>query len=226
MAKLVLVRHGESVWNKKGIFTGWVDVPLDEKGIEESKTVGKKLEKQKIKFDVVFTSTLERAQETLYFILPHIEKKRMPVFHTEDKSQERLSAHNKKIKELPIFESKEINERMYGDLQGKNKNATKKKFGEKLFSLWRRSYKTKPPRGESLEDTLKRALPYYKKKIEPYLKNKKNVLVVAHGNSLRAIVKHLEKISDVEIPKFEISTGKAIIYDFDSKLKIKNRKTI
>lgn len=226
MAKLVLVRHGESVWNKKGIFTGWVDVPLDEKGIEESKAVGKKLEKQKIKFDVVFTSTLERAQETLYFILPLIEKKRMPVFHTEDKSQERLAHYKDKIKELPIFEAKEINERMYGELQGKNKEQTKKKFGEKIFSLWRRSYKIKPPHGESLEDTLKRALPYYKKKIEPYLKKGKNVLVVAHGNSLRAIVKHLEKISDEEIPKFEIPTGKATIYDFNSKLKIKKKAMI
>ena len=170
MAKLVRVRHGQSQWNRENRFTGWVDVPMTEKGISEAHRAGALL--KDVKFDRAFTSTLKRAHHTLDIILAEIGQTG-----------------------IPIETDKAINERHYGDLQGLNKAETTKKFGAKQVHIWRRSYDVQPPGGESLKDTAERAIPYFESKILPEVKAGKNVLVSAHGNSLRAIVMHLDKLS-------------------------------
>ena len=196
MAKLVLVRHGESVWNKKNLFTGWTDVDLSIKGIHEAQEAGRLLKNKKLDFQIAFTSVLKRAVHTLEYILKETNES------------------------VPVVKAYELNERHYGALQGLNKEAMALKYGEEQVQLWRRSFATRPPMltemdernpqkdplykdvpkeklplGESLEDTIKRVVPFYEKEIVPHLKNNENVLVVAHGNSLRALVKYLENIN-------------------------------
>ena len=170
MSHLVLIRHGESQWNLENRFTGWVDVPLTPKGEEEARAAGEKL--KTFQFDCAFTSGLKRAQNTLRIVLEVIGQTTIPI--TEDTA---------------------LNERMYGELQGLNKAETAKKFGEEQVKIWRRSFDVPPPGGESLKDTAERVLPYYQSQIWPALEAKKTVLVVAHGNSLRSLVMHLEKLS-------------------------------
>lgn len=201
MSNLVILRHGQSKWNLENKFTGWVDIDLSEKGIEEAKEAGKKL--MGFKFDIAFTSVLKRAQNTLDIILKEI-------------GQENLE----------VKKNLALNERMYGDLQGLNKNDVKEKYGEEQFKLWRRSYDVAPPNGESLKDTSDRVLPYYKENIEPLLKQGKNVLISAHGNSLRALVMYLENLTKEQIIEREIATGVPVLYVLDENLNIKEIKNL
>lgn len=201
MATLVLVRHGESQWNLENRFTGWIDVPLTDKGREEAKWAGEKI--KSIKFDKAYTSVLERAIETLEIILKVIK-------------QEKLS----------IEKDQALNERHYGDLQGLNKAETAKKYGDKQVHIWRRSYDIAPPNGESLKDTAERTLPYFEKKIVPDLKAGKNILVSAHGNSLRSIVMKLDKLTKEQVLELNLGTGVPIVYEFDKNLKILSKKEL
>ena len=194
---LVLVRHGQSEWNAKNLFTGWKDPSLTEKGIKEAKNAGEKIKEKNISFDIHFTSELKRAQLTGEIILSEINQNSIET-----------------IKNIAV------NERDYGDLSGLNKDEARKKWGEKQVHLWRRSYDTPPPGGESLKDTSDRVIPYFKKTIKPELEMKKNILITAHGNSLRALIKNIEDITATDIVKLEIATGEPIIYSFsDNKFK-------
>jgi 2,3-bisphosphoglycerate-dependent phosphoglycerate mutase len=195
MSTLVLVRHGQSKYNLENRFTGELDIDLTELGKQEAKEAGQKL--INYTFDFAYTSILKRAQESLKIILKEI--------HQSD---------------IQIIENKALNERNYGNLQGLNKAETISKFGQKQVDIWRRSYAIRPPEGESLEDTYNRTVPYFKQFIEPKLKLQKNILIVAHGNSLRALVMYLESISTGEIPNLNIPTGVPRCYIFDENLKI------
>jgi len=195
MGKLVIIRHGQSVWNKENKFTGWVDVELAEKGVEEAKEAGKKL--SGLKFDQAFTSALKRAQDTLTLILEEIGQV-----------------------DLPVLKDEALNERMYGDLQGKDKDECRNEFGEEQVHIWRRSFDIAPPGGESLKDTADRVLPYFESEIKPFLREGKNVLIAAHGNSLRALIMSLEKLGKDEILKVEVPTGEPKIYELDNDLNI------
>ena len=199
MPNLITVRHGQSLWNLENRFTGWTDIDLSPKGIEEANEAGEKL--KGYKFDIAFTSVLIRAKRTLDIILDIIKQK-----------------------DIPIEYDKALNERMYGDLQGLNKDETREKFGAEQVHLWRRSYDIAPPGGESLKDTAARVIPYWESKIVPELKAGKNVLISAHGNSLRALVKFLEKLSDDEIVKTEIPTGVPKLYVLDKDLNVLESK--
>ena len=201
MSILVLVRHGESQWNLENRFTGWVDVPLTQKGREEAKKAGEKL--KGIKFDKAYTSVLMRANETLQIIL-------------KETNQEKI----------PIEKDQALNERHYGDLQGLNKAETAKKFGDEQVHIWRRSYDIAPPNGESLKDTAARTLPYFEKKIIPDLKAGKNIIVAAHGNSLRSIVMHLDKLTQAQVLELNLGTGVPIVYEFNGGLKILSKKEL
>jgi 2,3-bisphosphoglycerate-dependent phosphoglycerate mutase len=186
---LVLVRHGQSDWNLKNLFTGWRDVDLTEKGVAEARAAGRKLKAQGIKFDVAFTSALKRAQRTLDLMLTEL-------------GQTTIS----------IFKDQALNERDYGDLVGLNKDDARKKWGEEQVHIWRRSYDVAPPGGESLKDTLARALPYYVTDILPRVLRGERVLVAAHGNSLRALVMVLDKHTPDSITKLNLDTGVPMIY--------------
>jgi 2,3-bisphosphoglycerate-dependent phosphoglycerate mutase len=186
---LVLVRHGQSEWNLKNLFTGWRDVDLTDAGVAEARTAGKRLKAQKIKFDVAFTSSLTRAQRTLDLIL-------------EEMGQGAI----------PILRDQALNERDYGDLVGLNKDDARKKWGEEQVHKWRRSYDVAPPGGESLKDTVARALPYFVQEILPRVLRGERTLVSAHGNSLRALVMVLERLSPEGIVKRELATGVPILY--------------
>ncbi|MES2503944.1 MAG: 2,3-diphosphoglycerate-dependent phosphoglycerate mutase [Myxococcota bacterium] len=190
MRRLILLRHGQSTWNQENRFTGWVDVDLSEQGVSEAIAAGKQLRDTQI--DQVFCSNLKRALDTALIAL-------------EAAAQENC----------PIIQDAALNERNYGDLQGLNKTEVEKEYGADQFRLWRRSYATRPPGGESLQDTYKRVIPYYKASIEPLLNAGKTVLIVAHGNSLRALLKELEQISDDKISELEIPTGRPIFYGED-----------
>jgi 2,3-bisphosphoglycerate-dependent phosphoglycerate mutase len=224
MAKLVIVRHGESVWNMENRFTGWMDVDLSAKGVEEAKKAGELL--KDYRFDKIYISHLIRSIHTLQYILEYTNDKRTPIIYHEDDSQIRNREHHTgdESKELTILQCKAIAERYYGNLQGLNKKETAEKFGDEQVHIWRRSFDIQPPGGESLKDTLARVMPYWDNTIKQDLLNGKTVLIVAHGNSLRAIVKYLEKISDEDIPNHEIPTGIPIEYDLDNELKVIKKK--
>lgn len=221
MSYLILIRHGESMWNLANKFTGWVDVPLSEEGIRQSRNAAKALEG--INIDVAFTSTLERAQETLLIILS--KQKYTGIFVHKDKKFKRWEGHNTEKYEIPIYFDDALNERYYGKLQGMNKDLARKRYGEHKVFLWRRSYDLRPPGGESLKDTYKRTIPYFKKVIMPQIRKGKNVLVVAHGNSLRALIKYLEDISDKDIPQLNLPFDKAIVYK-TLKSKLRHQKHV
>jgi 2,3-bisphosphoglycerate-dependent phosphoglycerate mutase len=222
VATLALVRHGQSQWNLENRFTGWVDVPLSVKGRQEASSAGKKL--KDIRFDTIYVSHLMRAIQTMHYILLELSDERIPILYHEDGRIHAWEHYaGPREKEIPIYQSVDLAERYYGDLQGLNKAETMKKYGEAQVHLWRRSYDVNPPRGESLKDTCERTIPYYKKNIEPELQANKNVLIVAHGNSLRSITKYVETISDEEIPKVEIPTGVPIVYTFDSQMKVRQK---
>ncbi|WP_367344032.1 2,3-bisphosphoglycerate-dependent phosphoglycerate mutase [Methanomethylovorans sp.] len=211
MSILVLVRHGESRWNLENRFAGWVDVPLSEKGIVEALDCAKYL--KSVEFDVAFTSKLTRAQTTLMLILSC--QKKTGIFLHDDGKENEWSLHPMRVdeNEMPIYSSEALNERYYGILQGQNKQHAREIYGEEQVFIWRRSFDIAPPNGESLKDTYERTIPYFKENILPALENGKNVIVVAHGNSLRSVVKYIENISDEDIPKFELNTGDPVIYD-------------
>lgn len=221
MYKIVLLRHGESTWNKENRFTGWTDVDLSEKGIEEAKEAGRVLKKDGYVFDIVFTSVLKRAIKTMEIVFEELN-----------------------VKDLPVKYSWRLNERHYGALQGLNKAETAEKYGEEQVKLWRRSYDTRPPAlmkddprfpgndplykdlkedelplTECLKDTVDRFLPYWKDSIVPEVLSGKKVLIVAHGNSLRALVKYLDNVSEQEITELNIPTGIPLVYELDENLK-------
>lgn len=197
MPTLVIVRHGQSLWNKENRFTGWIDVDLSAKGIEEAQKAGEKLKNDGYTFDVAFTSDLKRAQHTLEIILEGIAQ---PT--------------------LTTYKDKALNERMYGDLQGQNKDEARERFGEEQVHVWRRSYDVPPPNGESLKDTGDRVMPYFQEEILPHLKKGENVIIAAHGNSLRSLIKYLEGYGDDEIINVEIPTGTPKVYELDDELNV------
>ena len=221
MKKLVIVRHGQSLWNLENKFTGWTDVGLSDKGIEEAKNAGKLLKELDYKFDIAFTSVLKRANDTLYYILDELNERNIPI------------KYNYKL-----------NERHYGALQGLNKDETREKYGEEQVKLWRRSADVRPPEltidderypgndpkykdltkeelplTENLIDTIKRVTEYWQSDIAPTIKEGKNVIIVAHGNSLRGLIKYLDNLSNDEVIKLEIDTGRPICYELDDNLK-------
>jgi 2,3-bisphosphoglycerate-dependent phosphoglycerate mutase len=220
--KLILVRHGQSQWNLENRFTGWVDVPLSAKGRGEAIAAGKKL--KDMHFDTMFVSHMLRSVQTLHYILLELRDTRTPIIYHEEKrirSWEHYTGD--KNQEIPIYQSVDLAERYYGDLQGLNKAETMDKYGKEQVHLWRRSYDVSPPAGESLKDTCDRTIPYYKKYIEPELSAGKTILVVAHGNSLRSITKYVENISDQEIPNMEIPTGVPIVYTMNPQMKLMSK---
>jgi 2,3-bisphosphoglycerate-dependent phosphoglycerate mutase len=218
MLRLVLLRHGESDWNRENRFTGWTDVDLSQKGIEEARTAGKLLKSGGYSFDVAFTSVLKRAIRTLWIALDELD-----------------------LMWIPVQKSWQLNERHYGALQGLNKAEMAAKFGEEQVLVWRRSYDIRPPalepsdprhdagnpryagievpRTECLKDTVARVVPYWEDTIAPKLRARDRVLIAAHGNSLRALVKHLDAISDKDIVGLNIPTGVPLVYELDDKLK-------
>jgi len=223
VSTLVLVRHGQSQWNLENRFTGWVDVPLSTKGIEEAISAGKKL--QSFKFDIMYVSHMLRALQTLHYILLELDDDRTPIIYHEEKRIHDWEHHTSdQGTQIPVFQSVELAERYYGDLQGLNKDATREKYGKEQVHLWRRSFDINPPQGESLKDTSERTIPYYQKIILPNLERGKTVLVSAHGNSLRSIVMFVENISEQEIPTVEIPTGVPIIYTFDDKMHLSKKE--
>ena len=189
---LVLVRHGQSEWNEKNLFTGWKDPKLTPRGVDEAIKAGKELKEAGYSFDKMFTSDLFRAQDTGRIILEQMD-----------------------IPSIEVIKDVSLNERNYGDLAGLNKDEARKKWGEDQVHIWRRSFDVPPPGGESLKDTAERVLPYFKENIIPELIEGLNILVAAHGNSLRALVMELEEISSEEIVELEISTGVPLVYKFE-----------
>jgi len=226
LSKLVLVRHGQSQWNLENRFTGWVDVPLSKKGIEEAISAGKKL--KNYEFDVMYISHMLRAIQTLHYIIIESSSKKTPIIKHEEKRIKKWEQNytSESKSEIPVYQSVELAERYYGDLQGLNKQKTKEKYGDEQVHLWRRSFDINPPNGESLKNTSERTIPYFKKRILNDLKEDKNVLVSAHGNSLRSIVMYVENISEKEIPNVEIPTGVPIIYTFDKKMILLDKKLL
>jgi len=198
---LALVRHGESEWNRLNLFTGWKDPDLTEKGVEEAHKAGRLLKAEGKTFDVAYTSVLTRAQRTLSIIL-------------EELGQTGLVTH----------EDQKLNERDYGDLSGLNKDDARKRWGEDQVHIWRRSFDIPPPGGESLKDTAARVLPYYEAKIWPDVKAGRNVLVVAHGNSLRALIMRLEGLTGEEIIARELATGVPIVYRLNPDGTVQDRR--
>jgi 2,3-bisphosphoglycerate-dependent phosphoglycerate mutase len=197
---LVLVRHGESDWNKKNLFTGWRDIDLSEKGVKEAREAGRKLKAKGLKFDVAFTSALIRAQRTLDLMLEELGQTG-----------------------IPVFKDQALNERDYGDLAGLNKDDARKKWGEEQVHIWRRSYDTAPPGGESLRDTAARVLPYYIQEILPRVMRGEHVLVSAHGNSLRALVMVLDRHSTESITKLNLDTGVPMIYRLNADSTVESK---
>ncbi len=217
MIKLVLVRHGQSIWNLENKFTGWTDVGLSNKGIEEAKNAGILLKEKGYHFDIAFTSVLKRANDTLYYILDELNER-----------------------DIPIAYSYKLNERHYGALQGLNKKETADKYGDEQVHIWRRSYDVQPPslddndprylemkdiyseyipHTECLKDTIERVIPYWESNIKPSLLANKKVIIVAHGNSLRGLIKYLDNISNSDIINLEIPTGVPLVYELDDDLK-------
>ena len=200
---LVLVRHGQSEWNLKNLFTGWKDPDLSEKGLEEAISAGKKLKAAGLKFDIAFTSALQRAQHTCQHILDEMGQPK-----------------------LETIKNQALNERDYGDLSGLNKDDARKKWGEEQVHIWRRSYDVPPPGGESLRDTGARVWPYYLHNIQPHVLRGETVLVAAHGNSLRALIMALEGLSGEEIVKRELATGVPMIYEHNADSTIASKKVL
>ena len=222
MKRLVIVRHGESEWNQKNLFTGWVDVELSEKGRAEAKRAGKALRNAGIDFDICFTSYLRRAINTQQIILKEMDREW-----------------------LPVYKSFKLNERHYGALSGLNKKETAEKYGDEQVHIWRRSFDVRPPKMEddnpynsrknpayrdvpaqevpmceSLKDTIARTVPYFEQEIKPLVMAGKRVMIAAHGNSLRSLIKYFEHISDEEIVNVEIPTGTPLVYEFDDNFNV------
>ena len=202
-ATLVLIRHGESEWNKENLFTGWKNPGLSQKGEKEALAAGKSLKQEGHKFTTLFTSALIRARKTGKIILEEINQTN-----------------------IEIKKDKALNERNYGSLAGLNKDEARKKWGEKQVHIWRRSYDINPPEGESLKDTAERVLPYFHKNIFPLLEKGENILVAAHGNSLRALVMYLDELSPEEVVGIELKTGMPIVYSFKENGTVRDKRFI
>ena len=224
MSKLFLLRHFKSQWNLENRFTGWVDVPLAKGADKKVKEISKKIFSFKI--DNIYSSPLIRNQDSVLKILDY--NKKYPIFIHLDKGKMKEWGNYKDLSnyDIPIYISEALNERYYGRLQGLNKAEMMKKYGKEKVHLWRRGFKNRPPGGENLEDTFKRTVPFYQKYIGQDLKKGKNVLVVASHNSLRAIIKHIEKISDKDIINVEVAYAGLVKYEFDRALKLKNKKIL
>lgn len=216
MSKLIMMRHGQSKWNELNLFTGWVDIPLSELGIQEAVEGGKKI--KDIPIDIIYTSSLIRAIMTAMIVMNHHSSGKVPVIlHPgEGKLEEWANIYNEESKKtcIPTIRAWELNERMYGELQGLNKAETMEKFGKEQVRIWRRSFDTPPPHGESLKMTSERSIPYFKKQILPHLVKGENVFISAHGNSLRSIVMYLDNLTKEEVLNLELTTGEPIIYTF------------
>ena len=200
---LVLVRHGQSEWNLKNLFTGWRDVDLSEQGIAEARTAGRKLKAQGLRFDIAFTSVLLRAQRTLDIMLDELGQRG-----------------------IPVLKDQALNERDYGDLVGLNKDDARKRWGEEQVHIWRRSYDVAPPGGESLRDTAARVLPYYIQEILPRVLQGNRVLVSAHGNSLRALVMVLDRHTTESIPKLNLDTGVPMVYRLNADSTVAEKRDL
>ncbi|XP_076927852.1 2,3-bisphosphoglycerate-dependent phosphoglycerate mutase 1-like isoform X1 [Bidens hawaiensis] len=213
-AALILIRHGESLWNEKNLFTGCVDVPLTKKGVEEAIEAGKRI--SNIPVDMIYTSALIRAQMTAMLAITQHRRKKVPiVLHNESQQAESWSQIFSQETEkqcIPVVTAWQLNERMYGELQGLNKQETADKYGKEQVHEWRRSYDVPPPNGESLEMCAERAVAYFKEHIEPQLQAGKNVMIAAHGNSLRSIIMYLDKLTSQEVISLELSTGIPMLY--------------
>lgn len=217
MAKLVLIRHGQSLWNLHNLFTGWVDVPLSAQGVQEAIAAGKRLADDK--FDIIYTSTLIRAITTAMIVMSENKEGKVPILQKEKAEKPldwfKIYSPATEANMIPVYSAWELNERMYGELQGMNKEETAKKFGDEQVKIWRRSYDVPPPQGEALKQTAERTIPWFQKNIEPKLKDGKNILVAAHGNSLRAIIMYLEKLSEAQVLELELKTGEPVIFNAD-----------
>jgi 2,3-bisphosphoglycerate-dependent phosphoglycerate mutase len=200
---LALVRHGESAWNQQNLFTGWKDPDLTEKGRQEAHRAGRLLKAEGIRFDVAYTSALRRAQHTLTIILDELGQP-----------------------SLPVHADASLNERDYGELSGLNKDDARRRWGERQVHVWRRSYDVRPPGGESLQDTAQRVLPYWHARIRPDLAAGRNVLVAAHGNSLRALIMHLEGLTGEQIIARELATGAPIVYHVGPDAVMRERRDL
>jgi 2,3-bisphosphoglycerate-dependent phosphoglycerate mutase len=225
MAKLVLIRHGQSLWNLHNLFTGWVDVPLSAQGVQEAIAAGKRLADEK--FDIIYTSTLIRAITTAMLVMSESRDSRVPVIQKDNTLQpadwppsarplaewSKIYSASAAANTIPVYCVWQLNERMYGELQGMNKEETAQKYGAEQVKIWRRSYDVPPPAGEALKNTAERTIPWFQKNIEPKLKEGKNILVAAHGNSLRAIIMYLEKLSEAQVLELELKTGEPIVFE-------------
>lgn len=215
-AALILIRHGESLWNEKNLFTGCVDVPLTKKGVEEAIEAGKRI--SNIPVDMIYTSSLIRAQMTAMLAMTQHRRKKVPVIVHNETEQARvwsqIYSEETKKQSIPVIASWRLNERMYGELQGLNKQETADRYGKEQVHEWRRSYDIPPPNGESLEMCAERAVAYFKDQIVPQLQSGKNVMIAAHGNSLRSIIMYLDKLTSQEVISLELSTGIPMLYIF------------
>lgn len=216
MALLVMMRHGQSKWNEANLFTGWVDVPLSQKGINEAIQGGKEI--AHIAFDVIYVSALIRAQSTGMLAMSQNHSKKIPVIlHPgEGKMDEwgKIDSEGTVGETIPTHIAWQLNERMYGALQGHNKDDMRAKYGKEQVHIWRRSFDVAPPKGESLKMTAERSIPYFNERIVPHLKKGENVFIAAHGNSLRSIVMELDGLSTEEVLKLEIPTGVPLTYEY------------
>lgn len=217
MSKLIMMRHGESKWNQLNLFTGWVDIPLSTKGIQEALDAGKLI--QDIPIDVIITTTLMRAQMTALLVMSQHKSGKVPVIlHPgEGKLDEwgQIFSEETKRQTIPVYRCWELNERMYGELQGLNKTETAEKYGTDQVKKWRRSFDIAPPQGESLQMTAARSIPYFEEKVIPFLKKGLNVFISAHGNSLRSILMDLDKLTPDQVVHLELATGVPLIYNYE-----------
>lgn len=213
---LILIRHGESMWNEKNLFTGCVDVPLTKKGVEEAIEAGKRI--SNIPVDMIYTSALIRAQMTAMLAMTQHRRKKVPIIQHNENEQARswsqIFSEETKKQCIPVVTAWQLNERMYGELQGLNKQETADRYGKEKVHEWRRSYDIPPPNGESLEMCAERAVAYFREHIEPQLLCGKNVMIAAHGNSLRSIIMYLDKLTSQEVISLELSTGIPMLYIF------------
>ena len=203
MSRLVLVRHGQSEWNEQNLFTGWRDPDLTAQGVDEARRAGDALKAQGMTFDLGFTSLLQRAQKTCALLLAHLGQT-----------------------DLPVTRHKELNERDYGDLSGLNKDDAREKWGEEQVHIWRRSFDIPPPGGESLKDTAERVLPFFNSEIMPLIKQEKDILIAAHGNSLRALVMQLDGLSAEQIIAVNIGTGEPYCYEMKADGTVGDKRII
>ncbi|XP_039126402.1 2,3-bisphosphoglycerate-dependent phosphoglycerate mutase 2 [Dioscorea cayenensis subsp. rotundata] len=213
---LILIRHGESLWNEKNLFTGCVDVPLTQKGVEEAIEAGKRI--SNIPVDIIYTSALIRAQMTAMLAMTQHRRKKVPIImHNESqqaKTWSQIYSGDTMKQSIPVITAWQLNERMYGELQGLNKQETADRFGKEKVHEWRRSYDIPPPNGESLEMCAERAVAYFKEQIQPDLLTGKNIMIAAHGNSLRSIIMYLDRLTSQEVISLELSTGIPMLYIF------------